>query len=143
MLLIVTCKECRGGGVPVKIWNSRPKPRAKNFARTKGARGELELVHFLQEAGFPSAERSAVQSKGGAVAPDVIGTPWWVECKRRGTDDAYKWLQQAERDREANDSNKKAVTFHRLDGQTRWAVTMWADHFLNLHTWRKSDYPNP
>jgi hypothetical protein len=47
--------------------------------RDKGKRGEREVAEALR-AVYPDAKRGW-QSRAGSDAPDVDGTPWWVEVK--------------------------------------------------------------
>lgn len=48
-------------------------------SRTKGHNFERETANKLK-AIFPEARRG-FQMRDGADAPDVMGTPFWVECK--------------------------------------------------------------
>lgn len=65
-------------------------------SRDKGSRGEREAVKYLSQV-WPEARRG-LQPQGGEVAPDVEGTPLWVEVKTRRTVSPAAALQQAERD---------------------------------------------
>lgn len=49
-------------------------------SRDKGAAFERAVANVLALV-FPGAKRGLVQSRSAKEAPDVIGTPWWVECK--------------------------------------------------------------
>jgi len=50
--------------------------------KQKGNRWELAVSKFLVQCGYPYARRSSyAQSRQGEKLPDVIGTPFWVECK--------------------------------------------------------------
>jgi hypothetical protein len=51
-------------------------------SRGKGKTGELEAVH-LWLRWFPKARRG-LQFRNGIDAPDVAGTPYWIEVKRYG-----------------------------------------------------------
>lgn len=48
--------------------------------RDKGARGEREAAKLLARI-WPNAKRGLQQARAANEAPDVTGTPYWVECK--------------------------------------------------------------
>lgn len=50
-------------------------------SRTKGHNFERAVASVLR-AIFPDAKRGYQTRGGTAEAPDVDGTPWWVECKK-------------------------------------------------------------
>jgi hypothetical protein len=52
---------------------------AKINSRAKGQRFERHIAGVLAEL-WPHAKRG-FQARNGSDAPDVDGTPWWVECK--------------------------------------------------------------
>lgn len=47
-------------------------------SRTKGKRFEREVVNRLRVY-WPNVRRGWWQAKGGAVVPDVEGSPYWLE----------------------------------------------------------------
>ena len=98
------------------------------FSKNKGKRGELELVHRLQELGFQDAHRSQ-QYCGAAESADVIGVPGvHPEVKRCERFSAYVAYEQAMRDAEG--TKDIPVVFHRRNGQ-RWLA------ILSLEDWAK------
>src|SRR5215472_2096613 len=93
-------------------------------SRDKGARGERELGHFLQDRGLIHARRDGQQGDGGNYErPDVRGFPGHhIECKRveeRASGSVYDWLEQATRDAEG--SGLIPIVFHRRNHK-RWVV---------------------
>ncbi len=50
-------------------------------SRTKGAEFEREIANLFRQH-YPEARRGGHDQAGPAGAPDVSGTPWWIECKR-------------------------------------------------------------
>lgn len=64
-------------------------------SRSKGARGELEVVDLLR-AVFPNAERSYHQARDGSDAPDVMGTPYWIEAEMSQKPSPHAKMRQAE-----------------------------------------------
>lgn len=49
------------------------------LSRTKGKVYEQEIARVLRVV-YPGARRSYGQARRGHDEPDVVGTPWWVEC---------------------------------------------------------------
>ena len=89
-------------------------------SRNKGARGERELAHFLNDHGYPS--RRGQQFSGGADSPDVISTefPFHIECKRVERLDLYGAMTQAIGD--AKGSGKPPCVAHRRNN-SEWLFT--------------------
>lgn len=108
------------------------------FSKAKGKRGELELVHKLQELGFQDAHRSQ-QFCGSTTSADVIGVPGvHSEVKRCEQLSIYIAYNQARQDAEGTE-NMPAV-FHRRNGKP-WLVVMgiedWAKiyrHYIEMHS---------
>lgn len=63
--------------------------------RSKGQRGEREAAKALQ-ALWPDAKRGLGQARSGGDVPDVDGTPFWCEVKRRQSIAALRYLEQAD-----------------------------------------------
>ena len=99
------------------------------FSRSKGKRGELELVHRLQELGFQDAHRSQ-QYCGAAESADVIGVlgihPEVKRCERLSIYAAY-----AQAVYDAEGTKDIPVVFHRRNGKP-WLV------ILSLGDWTKT-----
>lgn len=100
------------------------------FSKNKGKRGELELVHRLQELGFQDAHRSQ-QYCGAAESADVAGVlgihPEVKRCERLSIYTAY---EQAMRDAEG--SKDIPVVFHRRNGR-RWLAIMSLEDWAKIY----------
>lgn len=83
-------------------------------SRAKGKRGELELVHLLQERGF-CCERNLEQTRGGGS--DISGLPISLEVKRREKLALTAWWQQTAQQAESDE--KPPVLAYRTNG-TEW-----------------------
>jgi hypothetical protein len=102
--------------------------------RNRGKCFERDVANALKEV-YPLARRLYGQSRKGADAPDVGGTPFWVECGTGGTVAIREKLAQALRDSAASEdprwTNKPAAVFTRSrDGER--IVSMRQDQFINL-----------
>lgn len=51
-----------------------------SYSRRKGHNFERWVAAQFREHGFPDAKRGQ-QTRFGSDAPDVDGTPYWIECK--------------------------------------------------------------
>lgn len=102
--------------------------------RRKGKTYERETANALK-AVWPAARRLYGQSRKGADAPDVGGTPFWVECGAGGTIAIRDKVLQALRDSAASEDPRYAgrlcVVFTRTV-KNEHLVTMTRDHFLQL-----------
>ena len=96
-------------------------------SKAKGAKGERELAHILQEYGF-DAHRGR-QYKGGSDSPDVTGIEGvHIECKRVERLNIYDAMKQSIRD--AGDD--MPIVAHRKNGE-KWLVTLRLPDFLKLY----------
>ncbi len=100
-------------------------------SRTKGKRGELEVVALAIECGFLQARRaSPMQAAGGEVMPDVDGIRgMWAEAKR------WRKVPIARLARELLAVERPgftAVLFSRDDGGP-WLATLDARELLHRH----------
>lgn len=84
------------------------------YSRTKGATFERAVANRMREV-WPDAKRG-FQSRG-AEAPDVDGTPWWVECKADEKIAPRAALSQGRRD---TDGRPVVVVLKRL--RKPWVV---------------------
>ena len=97
-------------------------------SKRKGATGELELAHKLQEYGYDT--RRSVQYNGKDGQADVVGLPLiHCEVKRVEKLNIYNAMDQAKRD--AKNGNIPTV-FHRKN-RCNWLVTMELDSFMELY----------
>lgn len=104
--------------------------RKRLNSRSKGKRGELELAHFLTDAGFP-ATRGRDQGAGGEGRPDIRCDALHglhIECKRTEGGNLYKWLEQSEHD--APDGATPVVCHRRSDRD--WVVIFYLTDLLDL-----------
>lgn len=90
------------------------------LSRTKGARGEREVVTLLREA-WAGIKRGLTQTRGGSDVADVEGSPYWIEVKIGKKPNINAAVEQA---KSATDGRPVAV-FTRRDGE-EWLVTMRA-----------------
>lgn len=105
------------------------------FSKRKGTAGESAVVSFLRTAGFPYAERLALQ--GSKDRGDITGIPGVVvECK---ASDAYlwsTWLNEARVEKaNANAAHAFVASKPRGVGATRtgqWFAGMFLGDYVNL-----------
>lgn len=64
------------------------------LSRRKGAGWERELAKRWRDL-YPDARRGIGQARSGGDVPDVDGTPWWIEAKRRKRHDVRGAMRQA------------------------------------------------
>jgi len=102
--------------------------------RSKGGRGEREVVDLLRANGWTTAQRNWRSGAGGGG--DIIGGPPGVhiECKRRERCEIWSWIAQAEA--EARPTDLPAVFFRR--NRSQWYVAIPADELLALLKLRES-----
>lgn len=97
-------------------------------SRSKGKRGELELVHKLKEFGYGC--RRGQQFCGANGDADVVGLPGiHIECKRNERLNIYDAMAQAKHD--ANPEELPTV-MHRKNN-CEWLVTMTLDDWMRLY----------
>lgn len=67
-------------------------------SRNKGSRGELALVHLLQDNGFAAEKISGMYKPGPDLSVPLLGIDRSVEIKRRadGFKQLYAWLDGAD-----------------------------------------------
>lgn len=97
-------------------------------SRQKGKRGELELVHKLQEYGY--SVRRGQQYCGANGDADVIGLEGvHIECKRVEALNIYKAIEQAQNDAV---NGEIPCVFHRKNGEP-WLVTMTMEEWVKMY----------
>ena len=97
-------------------------------SKQKGAEGERELAHKLEEYGYNA--RRSVQYNGKDGQADVLGLPRiHIECKRVEKLNIYNAMDQAKRDAKNGD---KPTVFHRKN-RCNWLVTMELDDFMEIY----------
>jgi len=102
-------------------------------SRQKGKRGELEVVHLLQQHGYEA--RRGQQFKGTADSPDVIHNlpGFFIEVKLRQQLNLHAAIEKAQQETaEAaglDYPKETPIVFHRKNGKP-WLVTMTAEDFF-------------
>ena len=98
-------------------------------SKSKGKRGELELVEALRTAGYDNARRSAQYCGNTGEAPDVVGMEGLhIECKRREQIQDEAFLQQAEK--EAKKGLIPIVMYRR--SREQWKVCLRLNVFMAI-----------
>lgn len=99
---------------------------AKINSRSKGKRGELELMHILNDDyGFQTRRGNAAFHE-----PDLMGLPdIHIEVKRREQMRMADWIQQSKRDAKPGEI---ASVFSRRNGED-WMVTVDIEDFIRLY----------
>jgi len=97
-------------------------------SRQKGKRGELEVVHLLQQHGYEA--RRGQQFKGTADSPDVIHNlpGFFIEVKLRQQLNLHATIEKAQQET-AEATGETPIVFHRKNGKP-WLVTMTAEDFF-------------
>lgn len=98
-------------------------------SRSKGKRGELEIVHLLNDRGY-----NAHRGNASFGDPDVVGLPGiHIEVKRREKEQIDAWMAQAIRDAEEKyEHDVIPAVFHRKSGMP-WKVTLLLDDFMRIY----------
>ena len=97
-------------------------------SRRKGAAGEREVAHILQDHGFPGAERNLEQSRDGGG--DILIGGYVFEVKRRARLAESAWREQVRK--AAHTHNAKPVLVTRANNGDWWASVPLLD-FLAEH----------
>lgn len=100
------------------------RKRTGRTSRSKGKRGELEVVHLYQEHGFTNAKRTGDAQQ---VAGDIAGVPDYTEVRRRERQQFSAWIAECREE----SGDKDWALFTRRSTEP-WAVTVDAEHYLEL-----------
>lgn len=93
-------------------------------SRTKGGRGEGEVITMLRDIGFDARRNFR---SGGSGGSDVIGVPdHAIECKRQERVSVWSWIGQAEA---AARPTETAVVVFRRSRSSWYAVLDAGDYF--------------
>ena len=99
-------------------------------SRRKGAAGERELAHKLNDYGFDTRRTVQYNGKAEDGQADLLGLPGiHIECKRVEKLNLYDAMAQAIHD--AKDAELPAV-FHRRN-HCEWLVSMRLDDWIKLY----------
>ena len=96
-------------------------------SRRKGHTFERKMAIAFR-ALWPDARRG-LQYQDGAECPDVMGTPYWVECKCGKRTNIKAALRQAEA---ASNNRQPVLVVTKDDGQSVLVTMKWED-FFDLH----------
>lgn len=103
-------------------------------SKRKGAVGEREVAHILQEHGY-DARRTAQYCGNTGDAADVVGLDGFhIEVKRCETTKIWDWIHQAIMD--CKGSKTPLVVFRK--SREDWQVCLSLDSFLELLKNRKN-----
>lgn len=101
-------------------------------SKQKGARFELEISHYLQAHGYPSAHRTAQHCGKTGDAGDVEGIEGLhIECKHVEKLNLYAAYHQAVRDSSAKNTDDIPVVIHKKNRETT-LVSMSLEDFLKI-----------
>ena len=90
-------------------------------SKQKGKRGELELVHKLNDLGFDTRRTAQYNGKETGSLADLVGIEGvHIECKRNERLNVNEAMDQAIRDAKEDEA---PMVFHRKNGKP-WLVTM-------------------
>ncbi len=99
------------------------------MSRNKGHTFERKVAILFRRF-FPQAKRG-VQTRGGtAEAPDVDGTPWYIECKRMKRCNILGALRQAEEGSGANDLRPPLAVCR--NDRDKAVVALYLEDFLKI-----------
>ena len=94
--------------------------------RAKGYRFERAVVNDLKDI-YGEQVRRGWQSRFGSDAPDVEGTPYWIECKHHKRVSIKQALKQATEDSEKSKEPRTPLAICKDDGKDAIAVMYWSD----------------
>lgn len=99
-----------------------------NMARNKGARGELEVLNLIREAGWPAATRNF--QSGGQGHGDIVHGPQstHIEVKRTEKMRLWDWIEQAAA--ESAEGHVPTVVFRR--SHSEWMACIPFEELLAL-----------
>ena len=116
----------------MKIFCAQGGLKMGAFSRSKGKRGEQELVRLIKDNGYKARRTAQFCGKTGEAA-DVIGLPGIsIECKRVEKLNIYDAITQAQRDAEAAGRGDLPAVFHRKNN-CPWLVTVRVEDFFKLY----------
>lgn len=102
-------------------------------SKSKGKRGELDLVHSLRDAGFPDVKRTVQYCGKATGTADVIGLPGiHVEVKNVERLNIWEALLQSQRDAVADGNGDIPAVFFKRN-RTGWYVVLPLPDFIKLY----------
>lgn len=107
---------------------------AKINSKSKGKRGELDLVHSLRDAGFPDVKRSVQYCGKATGTADLVGLPGvHVEAKNVERLNIWSALAQSKRDAEADGKGNIPAVFFKRNRSGGWYVVTPLEDFVRLY----------
>lgn len=107
---------------------------AKINSKSKGKRGELDLVHSLRDAGFPDVKRSVQYCGKATGTADLVGLPGvHVEAKNVERLNIWSALAQSKRDVEADGNGDIPAVFFKRNRSRGWYVATPLEDFVRLY----------
>lgn len=107
---------------------------AKINSKSKGKRGELDLVHSLRDAGFPDVKRSVQYCGKATGTADLVGLPGvHVEAKNVERLNIWSALAQSKRDAEADGNGDIPAVFFKRNRSCGWYVVTPLEDFVRLY----------
>jgi len=104
-------------------------------SQKRGSVFEREVANALKPL-FPKARRAVGQTREGNEAPDVTGTPFWIECAKGSTNAIHDKLRQGLEatmsSETAEHAGKPVVVISHHGGAKQTMATMRLSDFLEL-----------
>ena len=123
-----------------KSKKTRTPQQIGRSSKAKGARFELQIAHYLQDHGYPSAHRTAQHCGKTGDAGDVEGIEGLhIECKHVEKLNLYNAYHQSVRDNSAKNSDDIPIVVHKKNRETT-LVSLSLDDFVKIFsTYRKEE----
>lgn len=103
-------------------------------SKSKGKRGELDLVYSLRDAGFPEVRRTAQYCGKATGTADLVGLPGvHVEAKNVERLNIWSALAQSKRDVEADGNGDIPAVFFKRNRSGGWYVAVPLSDFIRLY----------
>lgn len=100
-------------------------------SKQKGKRGELDLVHELNDRGFSTERTAQFNGKSVDSEADLRGINGvHIECKVRERHNVYDYMCQVDRDKK---DNELGCVFMK-SSRKKWLVVMDLDDWIKLYS---------
>jgi hypothetical protein len=103
-------------------------------AKAKGRVFEKQVAAWLR-SWFPAADRD-----GRSRAVDVLGTPWWVECKFQERLNIRAAVDQAVAARDYKNDDRPIIVVHKKSRE-EWLITMRVIDFERIAGLTRPELP--
>ena len=104
-------------------------------SKQKGKRGELRIVHALQEYGFDAHRTAQCRGDTGEAADVEIkgfDCKLHIEVKNCNRMQLYNWIAQADRDSKAQNKGNTPIVIHKADNKPI-LVSMHFEDFMDMY----------